>query len=766
MKKLSLSNMTWLKHKGNRLCFRAVSFIAAACVCILSAGCSGNKTVGAVNTKPYGDFQTPADISFSGTVCENFRYTLMWDDTDKQVSFLDKASGTVWSQAPAGTRVKEYDEAGMPIKNNPNTQSAVIVHYFDPETLDEKRLLSSTDAVQNGIVYTEKIKDGIRVTYEFVDYEIAVPVEFAIQDDCFSITVYPDQIYDNGKSYVTAISIAPFICGIKNNSESDWLFIPDGSGTVIFPEEVDSVGSLGSKEVYGNDAAVQTFYYNSSEAQVNFPVFGVKTGGSALFGIIDSGDSQAQLAWNIGSKDVKHSSVYPLFRIRGYNMIKPPNGFNSPLTEVQYFAKYINTTPLTVNYYSLTGGDADIYGMAKQYRTYLQQKGLLANKNNSKQKIGVKLIGGTEKKDFVLGLPVTKLYALTTVKDAQNIAERLYESLSDNFYLNLTGFGLSGLDSGKPAGGYKVSPKLGGNKALKVFADKMKEYKLDWFMDFDLIGFHQSGLGFSKKDAAVLPNGQVAFMQSYDNITRNSNRDRSYLLSRSKLTSAAELLADKAEAMELEGISLDSISHTKYSDYISPEYSACGNIGDDVKKLIVQLKNEEFKYLANAPNGYAAFCADRVIDAPLYSSAYSFSSYDVPFYGLVLDGFIPLNSVSVNLCADQNDAVLRCVESGILPSFTLSANYENALITSKHSALYGTSAEGGIQNVISTYGRLKEYMQMISDSFIADYTVRDTLRITTFENGAYAAVNYSDSDVACEYGSVPAHGWIMGRRNG
>lgn len=743
--------------------YSLVCILVSILIIFSLTGCSNGRTNGAVDTLRYNDFSASSDEAISETVCENESFALLWDDSSKQVSFLDKNSGAVWSPAPVGTRETEYNESGMPVKNNPNTQSAIIVHYFDPTTLDEKRLFSSTDAVQDGAVYKEKTDNGIRVTYDFMAYEISVPVEFAIEKDHFSVTVQPGQIYDNGESYVTGISVAPFICGIKNNTEGDWLFIPDGSGAIVSADEIDSVGNIGSKSVYGDDAAIQTFYFNSTEKQIYFPVFGVKNGDSALFGIIESGDSQASIAWNIGSKDVKYSSVYPFFRIRGYNMINPPRGFNSPLTEVQSFSKYINTTPLTVAYYSLSGDEADIFGMAKQYRSYLTKKGLIGNAKASDEKIGVKLIGGVEQKDFVLGVPVTKLYALTTLKDAEEIADILFDKISDGFYFDLVGFGSSGLDSGKPAGGFSIASKLGGNSQLRNFSEQMKKYGVNWFMDFDIISFDKSGGGFSKKNAAVIPNGQVAWMQSFNTVTRNSNNDRSYLIGREELDSAISRLIKKAENMELYGISLDSLSHTKYSDYNSPKYSACGGMSTDIPEIIEKIKRNGYAFLGDAPNGYVAFSSERIIDAPLYSSNYSFTAYDVPFYELVLKGFSAMNSVSLNLCTDSKDALLRCLEAGISPSFTLTANYCNELISSKHTVIYGSDSEEVIRNITELYDSIKQYMESVSGVTMADYSVNGDLRVTKFENGVYAVVNYSENDISTIYGIVPAHGWISGR---
>lgn len=69
---------------------------------------------------------------------------------------------------------------------------------------------------------------------------------------------------------------------------------------------------------------VSKYDLTSYTEQINIPAFGVKEKENALFAIITDGSEQAYLDWNIGSDNVGYSTVYPYFRIRGYNLVNPP----------------------------------------------------------------------------------------------------------------------------------------------------------------------------------------------------------------------------------------------------------------------------------------------------------------------------------------------------------------------------------------------------------------------------------------------------------
>ena len=728
------------------------------------SGCSADNTIkSSVNTLKYGNMVFSSEEIENGAFCENSKWRVEWDSLKKRVRFIDKISGTVWGQSPAEGEPPVYDEDGMLKKNNPQSESALLVYYYDPVSLDEVFATSETDAVSSGNVYAEIINNGIKVTYDFAELEISVPVEYTIEEDCFKITVRPDEISDNGVNFVTAVKIAPFMCGLKNGSEDSWLFLPDGCGTLVKPIATDEVGNSGESRVFGDDLLIQTYDFTSVKNQVNLPVFGVKKSDNVLFSIIDEGMENAYISWNVGSNNVGFSGVCPFFRIRGYSYIEAPRGFWSPLSEIKVFAEYISSKPLSVRYYSLSGEKADVFGMAEIYRNYLCETQGMKPSKAEEGKLSIKYVGGVIQNDFVLGLPTTKLFPLTTLEQALDMSKELSNSLNMDFYVDLVGFGKSGADVGELAGGFTVNKKLGGEKGIESFASEMKKLKTEWYMDFDLISFSDSGNGFSKSnDVAVLPNGQTAWFGSFNTVSRERNGDRYHLLARSKFKYAADKLVNKAKALQLSGISLGSLSNTVYSDYNSPSMSASSGFSEDANTVFKTVDESGFKLLTSASNYYATISSYRETDAPIYSSEYDIADTDIQFYSLIFKGYIPLNSVSINLCADEDDALLRCIEAGIAPGFTITNNFENELITSQHSFIYGSQYAGQKQKIADISNEVNEYYKAIKNAKISGYRLlSNDLRMTQYNNGVIVIVNYGDVEANTEYGVVPARSWII-----
>ncbi len=745
---------------------QGIRFIALLMCLVFSVGCAGcSKAEDSSTAKAlkYSDVKVSSTYDSDGLVCENSNWKLMWDDEKNQVSFVEKNTGYRWSPTPDTAQTIVYDEDGMPIKNNPQLESAILVSYYDPSTLLEKEIMSSTDVFD---VYLQEIDSGIRVIYDFSDHEILIPVEYTIDEKCFRISVNLKQIVDNGENYVTTVSLAPFMCGVKNNTKDSWIFMPDGSGAVYTVNSFDVVGKFGSKAVYGDDLTNQKFNYLSKTEQFLMPVYGLKTGNKALFSIIESGAEQAELCWNIGSQNIGYSGVYSKFKVRGYSTIKTPKGFSSFMDakEVKYFYKASSKNKISVAYYSLSGKNADLNGMAKIYRDYLiKEKGL--TEKSGETLASYKFIGAVEQPDFVLGIPTKKIYSLTTVKQAEKIVSELTELMGNDLSIDLVGFGKNGLDVGTICGGYSVSGKLGGNKEMKKLADSLKQNSIDYFMDFDLISYSKSGSGISKTDSAVFPNLQNAWFTDFNIVTRETNDKRFYILSRSKLETVMQKLLDKTKKIGISGISLDSLSNTVYSDYSNEATGNSGGMTEQVKGIILSAKKRGFRVLSTAANDYAAIVSDKIIDAPIYSSDYDVTLMDVPFYQMIFKGYIPMSSVSVNLCADSSDAILRCVEAGISPTYTLTNNYDNELITSNHSFLYGTNYQGIKESILEFSSEYKDYFESIKGAKISDYEIlSDDVRAVYFDNGVYAVVNYSDKESKTSFGTVSPNSYITGKR--
>ncbi|MBR4973512.1 MAG: hypothetical protein IKY45_03510 [Clostridia bacterium] len=733
-----------------------------SCMLSLLTGCNESEKASYAKTLSFSKLKYTTNTINDGEICQNDRFIMSWNDTYKQVVFTDKQSESVYSTMPTEAMQVEYDEEGYEIKNNVQIESPIIVYYYNPSTISENIAYGSLDSIESGDIFSEVIDNGIKVTYVFPSQEIAVSVVYKLNKDNFEISVDPKEIYDNGESIVTGVAIAPFLCSLKNDSQDSYLFMPDGSGAIVKPQDIDKVGRQGSTRVYGEDVTINDFTLSSYTEKINMPIFGKKQGDTAILGIITSSAERTYLNWDIGSSAKKYSSIYPFFRIRGYDVVKRPSGFVMSLAEIPLFDDYITEEVMKVNYYPLSGEDANYTGMAKTYRENLLKNGQL-NKSNQGQAATIRILGGLNQKTFNFGVPATKLAKLTTISEAEEIVKYFDKKVDGDIIVSLVGFGESGLDVGKIGSGFKISSKLGKKSAIASLTDFCKDSNIKLFMDFDIVGFNKSGNGFTtSNDTAKSFDGQTKYLSFYNNITRISEGKTSYmLLSRDRLGAAAEKAVKTTQKYGFNGVSLSSLSTIAYSDYSSVGAGVSGGLS---KTVIDILKNSAKKteVITSNANIYAAGYSDYITETPVTSSQFDITAYDVPFYQMVLRGYAPMSSASINISVDYETAVLKCIESGISPSFTLTYNYDNSFASSKFSAIPVSYYNGQKEKIVETVNKVNDVLENTSNATISQHLVLENgLRVTKFDNGATVIVNYSDETVDYEGASVGAKDYIV-----
>ncbi len=125
---------------------------------------------------------------------------------------------------------------------------------------------------------------------------------------------------------------------------------------------------------------------------------------------------------------------------------------------------------------------------------------------------------------------------------------------------------------------------------------------------------------------------------SFDTVSKASNDDRFYLLSRSNLSRAVEKIIKVSAKKGIAGISSNSLGATVYSDYANQETYLANNMENDVESFLPVVKKGGYKLLSTSANSYAAVNADYVNDAPIYSSDHIAFDLSVSFYELVFQG--------------------------------------------------------------------------------------------------------------------------------
>ncbi|MBO4734465.1 MAG: hypothetical protein J5662_08315, partial [Clostridia bacterium] len=609
----------------------------------------------------------------SVTAAENEKYALEWDSDRSSVLLVDKEDGSVFSNVPSGY-VEGEEESDSLLK----MKSPIYIDCVRSETYEIKTGYAC-ESIDSGDYSVSMIDGGIRVTYIFDELKVSVPVKYILFEDGLNIVIDTTKIAeDGGEFFIHSVAVAPFICSAKNMSDNSYLFYPSGSGALVAMNSQRDISVNYSGEVFGRDrmSDIPTWCVETNEEYIRLPVFGSKDGDGGMFSIIEKSAETATVSLDAFNKNIGYSAVYPQFSLRGATSVS--NAFLSSSVNSIKYSDYLYQGEISVLYYPLKGERASYNGMAEIYRDYLKNTGMTRKSNDNI--LSIKVLGGTMVDSKLLGIPKRKFFATTATVEAQEIIEDINKIIGSAVNVDFVGYGKTGLEIGKLGGGFAVSGELGGNKGLKNACDNLTKDSNNVYFDFDPISIKASGNGYSAVfDVAVTTTRQRAGDNTYYLDTNNRKRINCYYISRSLLPEVIDKMIAKFCDIGIKGVAFDALASYSYSDYSDQKYYAKGNMGKDVSAAIEKCLKNNISVMTNTANIYAAVCSDLILDTPVQSSKADFFSAEVPFYQMVLRGYVPMYSPSLNLSNNSNEMLLKSVEAGNGISYTFIKNFNGKL---------------------------------------------------------------------------------------
>lgn len=721
--------------------------ILSVLLIILAAGCGTDKgtPLSAFDSK----HKNKSEQSF--TAAENSEWSLQWDKEYYRILLKSKADGTTWSTLPEELLTPAFDEDGYEVNNNPQLENPLTVQYINPENMQPEVLYGYTGSLKKGAYGLEKISGGIKITYYFDNKQISLPVEYKLLENGINVSVDPTEITE-GDNKVYSIALSPFFCSVSNGSSDGYLFVPSGSGALIKPYEWEAdVGYTCSYPVYGEDGQLKNTNNSgiTNSQPVRLPVYGAADGNRGVLAIIEKGAESASINCNVGNRKFGFSACYAGFEIRG-------------VASDGSYSENAQVSAISVSFLPLTGEKASYSGMAEAYRNYLiKEYGI--EKVSKETAASLELLGATQVDSQFLGIPYRSLYPMTTFKQALSILKDFTDRTGVAPAVKLSGFGLSGLNNGKAAGGLKTAAVLGSKKDIKAFTDYSSGISAGLYMNYNIVNFSKSGAGISKTfDYARNTVGQKALVRKRVLGSDKEEKVAEYFVAREKLCELGKKAADNAIETGIAGLSLAEAASGVYSDYSNQKYYARGGFATDYSGIIGYGKEKGNKILADGANLYAAVSADIITGAPDCSDKNDLFYADIPFYQMVFKGYIPMTGPAVNLAAESADRLLFAAETGMGLGFTFIGSYSSDLFSAEeniyHSVLYGTGSDDACKAVD---GYLK-YFEAVEGAVISEHSIlSDTLRKTVFDNGVEVYINYGVTAAVTAAGTVEARSYIF-----
>lgn len=588
-------------------------------------------------------------------------------------------------------------------------------------------------------------------------------LEFMLTDTGVTVSVPNKSIEYNPDFPLLRICLLPYFGADKAASDSKgYLFIPDGSGTIInMNKDVPNRRTIITGKVYGENASrLPKNVAAEKTEQYYLPVFGtVRNNDTGLFGIITSGDSNSEITALLGRPNGNYYSTYPEFILRDYEQYTRisvvENAWSNKL--MYLYEKTQSKEDLTVQYTFLKDGKANYSSMAKIYRDYLLSGVKEADTNPT---LNIETVGSALVKKSVLGFTYDTEAVFTSYEDDISILEYLKKNKADNLSLLLKGWQKDGLDAAI-SGKVRLSSDLGGNSGMNKLSDYCKDngIGLSIYNDISFVGADKNFDGFSpKSDASRTLELKYARNSQLSPDTMLYDEGKYIVKASSYAKYLSGLTKGKVKFSAL--FNMGTLGSNLSSDYTKETGI---NRGDSKRYITAALKDNKGSGLAfDKGNAYVLPYAKTVSGISVDNSSFPGETATVPFIQMVLSGKISYNSEPINLKEDIRLELLKCIESGTAPTFLLSFKNTSALKETNYTEFYSIDYEILKKDMVESYKYVDKTVKAVSGSELVSHSIlSDGVTVSVYGNGKKIYVNKTDNDFAADGITVKARDYAI-----
>lgn len=714
--------------------------------------------------------KTGADLPFSG-------------DVKDAVKALEKA----------GASPEEILEAAESYPDDLNStyvgiaNSLITLEYYDSDKIKYISSASEEDA-ESVLSRVEEGKYCLEI--RFRKPEVQMKVYLTLGEESIDYYIPCEEMSGSGLNSLAAIDITPFLgasggrMNVMNPETLEWekvdnyrvpgyVFVPDGSGSLIRFVDNTSVFNAYEGDVYGKDYATETnysfaYYDDVPVKDPVMPVFGIAHGNGqmAFAAWASQGAEYMDIIVNPdGTKATTYTWAYPRFElnINYYQLYdEQGSGFFKQMDEIYHY-----DIDMTYAFLFGDGSDgtppADYTGMARVYREFLLNAGELTLLEPDGGDIPIRL-------DFIMadsksGIVGNTQVEMTTVKDVEDILSQVLAKGITNINSGLIGWQKGGENLSKP---YKLkfSGAIGSKADFKRLIQDFAKQGVDVSLSRNTVSVNRKMVNYYNTAVKCISNWYLSIDKSVILPANVPTALFSYATPE-KTAEWTKLLAGGTSDFS------GSLTLTEMPHVLTSNWSRDGVITGltetvDLYRSTLEEIRQETKLNLENPNSYLWKYTDRYLQTPVGSSQFIFETDTVPFLQMVLHGTMEMYAPYANFSFYTQDCILRMIDYNIFPSFILSKEPSYKLGDTFSANFYSTEYTLYEELIETVYSQINDVLSQVQGFEWTDRTVPENgVVINSYRRGEetrYVVVNYTEHEVTYQGTTVaPESAAVVGK---
>lgn len=596
---------------------------------------------------------------------------------------------------------------------------------------------------------------------------ITIPLEYSIDRGTLLVSIPVDRINYPDSIFINQIQVLEFF-GAAGTEKEGYMFVPDGSGSLIYLNNGKQVYRSYETRIYGPDNAIPQQEKTQIIYHSHLPVFGLKENDKAFFAIIECGDAHASIKADVSGRFNSYNSVHAMFSILSkYDLTLDGTDTRSvPVFQKEHFMGNIK-----IRYGFLTGKNSSYSGMAQYYQRYLVEKGMLKpNIIDRRLPFYLELTGAIDVRKSIFGIPFNVTVPLTTYKQAKDILQKLMSENISNINLRYIGWFNGGVNHSYPSS-IRLPGKLGGRRNFNLLTDFINKSSVNLFprVEFQYVNDTKWNDGFNRRIHAVrFISRETAIVYDYCAATFQQIKDKSYryILRSDRVPRLIKRFLSKFARFNVSGLDVGTLVSDINSDFNEKRFiDRQSSLGFTLEGLS-SINDKQIKIMGDKVNAYVLQHVNHILNAPQDSNRFNITDESIPFYQMVLSGYVSYAGQPLNLSVDYRRNVLKTIETGGGIYFSLIYNDDYIVKGTNYDYLYSSNYANWFDRAVTLY---HEVNGILGDSYGSRITnhekIAEGVYRTTFETGKKVVVNYNRYAITADGMTVAAEGyWVSSNK--
>lgn len=691
---------------------------------------------------PFSEAEVVSQFTTEGfqKVGETEKLAIWLNRTEAALRILNKDTGYIWGALP----VEEAEGLNSTWRCYGN--GLVSIECFNAEGVESRVSIG-----KNGTAEYEIQKNGLLCSVSFEEQGIAFQVKVTWEDSKVSMELVEGSLVEGQNESpftLKSMTFMPFLGSSYSDSIDGYILIPDGSGALIRYRQPANYSSTYAERIYGEDYGIASLAstadsYVRPEAQILMPVYGMVHGAyqNGFLAVVESGAKYASILATPAQTNNPYNWAAARFEFR-QKYVKNINrkegaGANVP-QEVP------NVVTPRISFYFTEDAQANYDGMAVMYREMLIEQGVLTPLDLEEASVPLQLeVLGADRKDNFL-------WDTTAVFTTTEQAEDIRNSLADAGITNLDMVYMCYTQNNESGKKYLLS--VGKEKDFDQLQQQLEDSGGSLCFYVDPITANEDQITLRTEAANNLSKMEIKWFDRAASITASYT----YLY---RLTEAEARMEDVMDRSYDGVLALAGITGMLYGDFTSGREVTRAECYEKITGMVAAVASDK-KVAMYQPNQYLWQYCDKAFNMPATNSQIMYESDSVPFVQIVLSGCVEMYGNSINTSSYSAERLLRQVEYGMAPAFTVTGCESVELYNTNQEHYFSTCYWDWELQILEAHSVVSAALSDVwGHSIVTHECIQTGIIRVEYDNGVQIYLNYTDAPVTID-GVTVESGWF------